>query len=702
MDETQERFRAAKKAWEKQYQLSQADVDFCSPDNQWPQGVRDQRLGRPTLAADRLNAQVKQLTNAQRENRPAASIHPTNSAANEDTANVMEGIVRQIETESSADMAYDEAFEWAVRSGIGFWRILTEYKEKSFNQRIRIDSINNPFQVFIDPTYKALDGSDIEYAFIINYVTEDQYKREYKDSEMAGRDYQGWLGLNNRLPDWFDTEKRACVVAEYFVKEYETRKLVHLSHTGEVKYKDELDAGEVQYVDDERSCVVPKIKWYKINGIEILEETEWVGSSIPIIPVFGDPLMVSGQRIYAGLVRNSKEEQMMLNVVKTSIIEMIAAAPKTPWIGPAGFVGDMKDDWAEANMTNKAYLTYESYDDLNNPLAAPTRNIQEAPIQGMLEVSNSIENDIKATNSMFDPTMGNKMANDQSGLAIKAIQKAGSIANYHFSDNLTRAIRASSRQIVDLIPKVLKEKQVMAIMSIDKKNSLVTINGTGAEDEINEANEEGIKKIYDLTTGEYGLVVESGPSYQTQREQERDILFQLASKDPQLMGLAGDILASLLDSPIAKPLAERLEKALPANLQPPKKGPDPQALQQQLSEYQAMCQKLTQQLQLETQLADKVQASEKTKLAIAQLDNDTEIRRSAAQMQHDSNKTLLQAQVEELKLHNQQHHEAIINIQKHVLGKDMEVHKAAVAQAAQPPEYNEPGDQIAPILPGNS
>jgi hypothetical protein len=506
--------------------------------------------------------------------------------------------------------------------------------------------------------------------------------------------------MGQRLPEWFTAEKTACV-AEYYVTEYESKTIVHLSHTGEIKEKDKLDKGEVQYIDAERDIEEPVVHHYKLDGVEILEETIWVDDTIPIIPVFGDPLLVDGQRIYAGLIRHSKEEQMMLNVVKTSIIEMIAAAPKTPWIGPQGFVGDAKEDWANANVTNKAYLEYQAFtDDGVTPLPPPTRNIQEQPIQGMFQVMQSLENDIKATNSMYDPTMGNKMANDQSGIAIKAIQTAGSIANYHFSDNLTRAMRLSGRKIIKIIPKLYSEKQVIRIIGADRKNSLVTINGTGAADEQNEKDEQGIPKIYDLSAGEYDLAVDSGPSYQTQREQERAVLFELAGRDPQLMAIAGDIMASLLDSPIAKTLSERLEKALPINLQPPKQGPDPQALQQQLTDYQQLCQKLTQQLQQETQLADKVQASEQMRFQIAQLDNQTELMKAKAQMMHDGSKTLLSAQIEELKLKSNQSHEALMGLQKHILGKDMESHQAALAPPPAP--FNEPGDQVAPINPGNS
>ena len=36
------------------------------------------------------------------------------------------------------------------------------------------------------------------------------------------------------------------------------------------------------------------IKWAKINGIEILEETEILGEWIPVIPVIGEEEIVEG------------------------------------------------------------------------------------------------------------------------------------------------------------------------------------------------------------------------------------------------------------------------------------------------------------------------------------------------------------------------------------------------------------------------
>lgn len=668
IDQAKKRFALASEAWEKQYKLSQKDMKFCGTDGQWPEEVKASRAGRPTYAADRINAQVKQIVNAQRENRPAVQIHPTNDSANLDTAEILQGIVRHIEYDSDADLAYDQAFEDAVRCGIGFWRLITEYDKDSFDQNIKVESLINPFQVYIDPGFKKLDGSDIAWAFIIDTLTEDEFKEQYPDSDLANSSTSVWMGLNQRVPDWFSSNGKICTVAEYFIKEDKEKTICKLAD-GRVLAKEDLTDEDKASIVMERKTTEPVVKWYKLNGIEVLEETVWPGSRIPVIPVFGDVLLEEGQKIYSGLVRNVMEEQMMLNVAKTTAIELIAATPKTPWIGPLGFVGDRKADWQDVNLKNLAYLEYDITDDSGNPLPPPSRNVQEPPIQGILEVMNSIENDIKGTNALYDPSMGQKISN-QSGVAVKALQNAGSMGNYHYSDNLSRAIRLEGRMFLELIPKVIPEKRVIRIVGLDDKHKLVTINGIGHPEETGCETVDGVTKIYDITVGKYDVTVSSGPSYQTKRQENLNMLFDLAGKDPQLMQVAGDLIVSQLDSPVAIQLTKRLEKALPPGLLDDGADDLPAAVKQQLQQDQQMIQQLTQTLQKETELADKVQAGEQTKLQIAKMNQETEIMKAKATMQHETNMLLFKEELADLKAKNQASHEIMTDVHRHLLAKD--------------------------------
>ena len=332
-------FKFCREYWDKQYELMMDDIRFLSTEHQWPEEVKASRMGRPTYASDRLNAQVKQLTNAQRDNRPGCQVHACNSEADRDTAEVFQGIIRHIEYESSADLAYDEAFEWCVRGGLGFWRLLTEYEPNSFDQKIVIDSINNPFMVYIDPTFKKLDGSDIAYAFICEVLTKEAFEDLYPDADMARKSSQVWAGYNSRMPEWFEEGGKSCLVVEYFVKEYKEETIVKLEDERVMKLSEyefvQENLGDTEAALPEivlqRKVQTPTITWYKLCGTEILEKTEWLGAYIPIIPVFGDALLEEdGKRIFSGLIRNSKEEQMMLNVVKTTAIEVYAQSPERP------------------------------------------------------------------------------------------------------------------------------------------------------------------------------------------------------------------------------------------------------------------------------------------------------------------------------------------------------------------------------------
>ena len=666
--EAKKRFALATEAWEKQYKLSQKDMAFCGSEGQWPAEVKASRAGRPTYAADRINSQVKQIVNAQRENRPAVQIHPTNDGANIDTAEVLQGIVRHIEYDSDADMAYDQAFEDAVRCGIGFWRITTEYSPDSFDQDIKVESLINPFQVYIDPGYKKLDGSDISWAFIIDTMTEDEFKDAYPESQLANSSNSQWMGLNQRIPDWFSSNGKVCTVAEYFVKEDKQKTIVKLAD-GRVLAKEDLSLEDKAMIVMERKTSEPVVKWYKINGVEILEETVWPCSRIPVIPVFGDVLLEDGQKIYSGMVRKVMEEQMMLNVAKTTAIELIAATPKTPWIGPLGFVGDRKSDWQDVNLKNLAYLEYDVMDDSGNPLPAPTRNVQEPPIQGILEVMMSIENDIKGTNNMYDPSMGQKISN-QSGVAVKALQNAGSVGNFHYSDNLSRAIRLEGRMFLELIPKVISEQRVMRIVGLDDKHKLITVNGVGHPLETGAVTEGGVTKIYDLTVGKYDVTVSAGPSYQTKRQENLNMLFDLAGKDPQLMQVAGDLIVSQLDSPMALQLTKRLEKALPPGLLEQGEEELPAEVQQRLMQDQQMIQQLTQALQSETTLADKVTQEMQVKLQIAKMNQETELMKVQANLQHETNTLMFKEELAEMRDKSKVQHDMMTDVHRHLLVKD--------------------------------
>jgi hypothetical protein len=149
----------------------------ASPDNQWQWpadvlatrgAVQGQTINaRPCLTINKLPQHVHQVTNEQRQNRPQPKVIPADDAADEEVAEVYNGVIRHIEYISDADVAYDTACENQVAYGEGYVRILTEYcDEKSFDQDIKIGRIRNSFSVYMDPLIQDPCGADAEWCFI--------------------------------------------------------------------------------------------------------------------------------------------------------------------------------------------------------------------------------------------------------------------------------------------------------------------------------------------------------------------------------------------------------------------------------------------------------------------------------------------------------------------------------------------------------
>jgi hypothetical protein len=366
----------------------------------------------------------------------------------------------------------------------------------------------------------------------------------------------------------------------------------------------------------------------------------------------------------------------MLNTIQTVILEQIARSPKNPWIVPAGAIEEFKEYWANVNLLDLPYLPYNTKIEgmgTGEFLPAPSRMTAEPPIQGMLQALQVLENDIKASNAIYDPTLGEKMANDQSGVAIKALQQAGNIAHYNYSDNLSRAIAIIGTQLLDLIRKVYTEERVIRIIGLDDKHQLVKINGQGDTDD--EMTQEGVQKVFDITTGEYDVAVSSGPSFATRRAENMSFLVELVQYSPNSMQFVLDKIVGLMDFPESKDIKERLEKLLPPALQSQdQQKNNPQMLQQELTKAHGLIQQLTQTLQNETQLADK----EAMKFKIATLENQTELVKQQRDMQHEGSLTAFKAEIAEIKAASDHSKALLQQVHQHILDTGAREHQTAM------------------------
>jgi hypothetical protein len=562
------------------------DIKFAAGD-QWPVEIQNSRNleSRPCLTINKIDAYIRQVTNQQRQQRPRIKVHPVNNLADYKIAQVIEGITRHIEVNSSADTAYDTAFDYAVRMGWGYWRVNYKYvREDSFDQEIYIDAIDNPFTVYFDPNSIRPDGSDAERCLITTVLDKKIFREMYPGANDGANFQQRSTGDDTAA--WITKED--IRIAEYFWIERERAKLYLLSD-GTASFADSdgffarVEAAGLTVVD-ERESFRKAVKWAKMTAMEVLEEKTWAGKYIPVVPCYGAQVIVDDKRKKYGLVRFAKDPQRMYNFWRTSMTESVALAPKAKWLLAEGQDEGHENEWAMANIKSMPVLRYKQKDIEGVPAPAPTRLQPEPPPAGIMEAAGAISADLQMVLGILDPNQ--LPSGNISGKALAGQQNQVDLSNFHFYDNLTRSIAQTGRIILDLIPKIYDTQRVMRIIGSDGQPDMTTIN---------EQNEIG-EVLNDVTVGEYDVVMDTGPGFQTKRQQAVESMMPLLTSNAELFNIAGDLVFRNMDFPGADVIADRLAAMNPmANID--EKSDIPPEAQMRLAQSEQIIQQLQQQLQ---------------------------------------------------------------------------------------------------------
>jgi hypothetical protein len=616
LEEAKDNYKLAEEAESDNRKEALADLKFGRLGEQWPDWARLQREGegRPCLTFPRLAAMIRQVTNDARQNRPSIKVHPADSDADPHTADIYNGLIRNIEVTSRADVAYDTALDFAASMGFGYFRINTApAHEDTFDLDIVVKRISNPFTVYGDPNSAEADSSDWETAFVTDRMPKKRFEAKYKDAGKVDWETGPYSGLKS---PWMDADE--VLIAEYFKRAEVPKTILLLSDQSVVdeetyrKQKDDLDKDGVTVVSERKSRGY-KVTQYIMTGAEILETNEWAGKYIPIIPVYGDEVNLEGKRHFRSLIRDAKDAQVMFNAWRTASTELVALAPKAPFIGKKGSFNSDKAKWATANNKNHPYLEYDG--DIA-PQRQPFAGIPAGAIQEALNASD----DMKAILGIYDASLGAK-SNETSGRAILARQREGDVSTFNFVDNLSRAIEHAGRVIIDLIPKVYTGERIIRTLGEQGEVNTVPLN---TPVQVTPKQGDPFVHVFDLGRGKYDLTVEAGPSFTTRREESANQMLELVRAFPQSAPFIGPLLAKNLDWPGADELAQVLQQVQQHVLGggQPQQGGDPQAQ----AAAQAQMQKLAgmvQQLQQELQAAQADKALQSRELDIKAYDAQT-------------------------------------------------------------------------------
>lgn len=678
-------FKKADADWTDIRTAQNEDLRFYDGDNEDEQDARAARAygNKVQIKVNFIKQYVQMVDNMRRQKDISLECHATDEQGSKETAEVIEGLFRHIEDISHAKHAYNAAFgpTGALVAGMGFIKVETDYVTKdSFEQEIFIRPVLDPNKILPDFNTKCPVFSDAEYWFEFDDVTKTDYESQFPDSILAsfptwngmGKKSQGFVGNTTvRLAKYWYKEYESFTVVQYedgsigmegatppdILKSDEElldeqsewvlrRKAFNAERDSSVTDKtedyipsDEDIEGDI--LSDRREASIVKtrqvnnvtVKWCVTNGVEILSEGEWHNEDFPFVPAVGMELFLEGERTIQGITRAARAPQMMVSYLSSELIRKTAATTKSQWVIDVDSVPvKFLKDWMSSNINEKSALFWSSKMAGAQGIGPPQRaDMAEPELQGLLSSLNNFNSAIKQTMGLTPQSadaLTGKPDNNQSGVALQTLTENGELANFHFSDNSVLTMKRLGEIVINLIPIIYDTPRTVRIIGADGSPSLVKIN---------QIFQDGKKsKVYDLTTGEYGVIINTGPGHSTKTSQNISQMIQLATLDPEVMSLVLPDIAKESDWDTDGTIQDMLTQLRAFKnpwLQPMDKDEDvpPQIkaqivqLKQAFATAQAHVQALTQAYQTEKQKNDVRQGDNETKIQVENIKQKTTI-----------------------------------------------------------------------------
>ena len=735
------RFTLGMDAIQKQVAREISDLRFQipEPEFQWSPEARAMRQGstignvavpaKPMLCIPKLDQPIQLVLNQEKAAHLGVQVHALSEDADDDTAEVMQGLYRRIEVDSRAGLARSWAYERAVKCGRGAYRILTEYADEGghfTDQKIVIKRLLHQESAVLDPFAEEPDWSDGRWGFITSWMPWDRYTAKYHDSTLARTASADLDALQMEKPEWMtgEGEGRAVLVAEYFRLDYGTKTRVLLDD-GSDAYDDAIPEGRSPMVGDEarsRREDVPALIWSLINAVEIIETEEMDGKYIPIIPVIGRELIPFDQeRRWSGIISTNKDGQRLFNYAASQAVTVAALEPLAPFILDPRQIEGYEAQWSRANSSQQPYLP--AVFDANKGWGAPARTQIDAgrlgPSMMLIQQADSF---LHAGTGAFEAALGQGSAQNKTKGGILALQQQQEQGNSHFLDNLAEiSLTYEAKVILDKMKYVYdRPGRVVRTLDLEDNTKTVMLNQpfvkgptgrpmpappplppgmmppqgpppAGQSPAMGGQPPPAAPKVlhYDLKKGQYGVQVSIGKSYQNRAQQGKDELGQIFQAIPETFKLLGDLYFKFADFPGHREAAERMKKMLPPQLTDES---DPQAAEQQLGQAKQKLSELEQAAQGMHQALQTKQVENAAKVQIAQgrdamtlhktqMDNETKLAVAELGAKVDRLSLFL---AERARLGVQTHDEGLAGAQAaHELQLQQEGHAQQLAQGQQ-------------------
>lgn len=591
VQEIRERAKEGNEAWREIHEAAAEDVRFAVKGQQWPKDVKldreDPSCPRPMLTINQLPKFLRQVLGDGKQNRLAINVSAIegnrsakirNMAGTRDYtyAQIMEGMIRNIEHSSKAERAYDKALEHCADGGFGWLRVIKRYAQPhGFEQELAIRGVRNRWSVIMDPIAMMSDEPDMadaQYALVSSVLSRGEAKRRW------GKNVQDAQGVieneQTSLDQWWTEQSGVRLVEYYSVSEIKSVYLM-LSDGRIVEEKAYLPAREQLAARgivpiQQREGKKREVEWCLSDGIEILEGPYlWDGSYIPLVPILGPEVLLDGKFEYQSLFRHAHDAQRSFNYWMTAATEAVALAPKAPWIADAQSIAGFEKDYEQSQSKHVSLLKYR----FREGVPAPNRVAPAFNAAAEIQMALASNDNIKNTVGLFDASVGNK-SNETSGVAIEARQREGDVGTFSWHDALAKGVEQVGRILCDVIPQIYDTQRQVRLRMPDDTDDYVTLN-----EEIQTLD--GSTMLVDLASCRYDVAVKAGPSYTTQRKAAASAMVEFSRANPAAGAVIGDVMAEAMDWPQADKISKRLKRTLPQKLLEPSELEELQNGQQQ-------------------------------------------------------------------------------------------------------------------------
>lgn len=581
LEDMRQRFTAGVE-WDKENrEAGIEDLKFLVGD-QWDEDTRNRRQAarKPVLTVNRLPAFVAQIVGARRLNETTIKVVPDNGGT-QPIARIREGLMRSIQKDSRADIAYDKALENSVACGIGNFQIETDYESDDvFEQCSRISPIPDAFAVVWDPASTEPTGRDAGFVFVVDTMTRKEFARQWPwaqpsdlmvdaalASDVSGN---GWVTKDDvRVVRYWRIRTRVRTLA--LMQDGKVEDVTESGHEALANVMQRADGTPILREVDRKYA-----EMYIASGTDLLEGPyELPISRVPAFRVPAWEIFIGQTRHRWGLVRFLKDPQRLHNYWRSIIAERLTQSPRAVWLAPDVAVQGREKQFRESHLSDDPLLVYSA------EAGTPPQRVPPAQLESaLLEQAELANQDIKDVSNIHEANLG-MPSNEVSGAAIVARQRVSDTGTIIYHDNLALAMEECGRTLNELIPYIYDTPRIITVLGEDGKQDLVLINKEDAAGSV------------DIAEGKYKVSVTTGPSFLTKRLEAAAHMENLINAMPQVAATIADLLVEAQDWPKAEEIARRLRMQLPPGIvdqkdMTPEQQAAAQAAQEQQQDAQAL------------------------------------------------------------------------------------------------------------------